>query len=1150
MAAITLQRTARDLTTQARRKSIPQGWGLPAAWQAFTIVTVDFETFFSADYTLKKLNTSDYIRDPRFRAHMASIKVGNTPTRLVLHKDLQKEFAKIDWSRTMLLCHNTSFDGLIMQHHYGVVPAVYLDTLSMARAVHGNAIRADLDTVARFYGRGNKMEDVLMQSRGIENLELPEHKELLLKMGAYCVVDSDLCYAVFHDMLAKLPPEELELIHQTISMFANPVLEINLPLAAEARDEEVARRELLFKKCIPDSDVAEWRENNRSKKDRELTDHQVRAKLLRKDVYFAAVLQEFGVAPPKKYSTKQEKMVVSFSKDLLVALQESIQPDAEDGEELHDLLQARIDANSTITVTRAERLLSLGKNGWKVPVGYNYYRAVTGRWGGANKCLAGTTRIKVLRASGSQHVYLSHLQDDDLVWDGTEYVAHDGLIFQGVRPVLSYGGIIGTPDHKVFVESNNDPVELHVAKQNGWALQKVEESHSQEYHCTSVPAVAVYDILNCGPRNRFSANGKLVSNCNFQNFSRGGKLRKSIQAQRGYQIVVVDSSQIEARTLAWVTGANWKLDVFRKYDIITGAKHGKTGETLELRGDPDSFILNLQAKDEKWEPTRAGPDNYRVAYATAFRTAIDAVTKDQRQVGKVCIAEDTPVLTDKGLVPIQHITPSHKVWDGVEWVTQEGAVFNGYKEVITYDGLTATPDHAVWVEGVAREIPFALASSCGARLTQSGAGGKALRVGNDNLSRTPLQQALEQLLCSGAMQWLRDGKVDFSFVLDAGEKQRLSTMLAAAQAAEVARQATYSSETTLHEPERQGVQELRCARSAVQVCERDRSRYMDSRESRTARPSDGTGPHGREQTLRAGEFALGYSPNQLHEPAPHAIDGVEPSRVAVCSDSSASLSGPWYDTRTDNATSRHGSTGETQELAAHCRKARVYDLLNCGPRHRFTAGNCLVHNCELALGYQGAVGAFNSMARNYGMKLPENEVKRVVHAWRRANKETVAFWAACEDVLRKLCKGLSGRFGRDNVLEYGVWGNIPQVKLPNGMTLKYPGLKCELSVDKYGRERMRCSYITAEGPKDIYGGLLCENITQALARIIVGYQSLELARKFRWVMTVHDEGSFHVPTPKARAFYLEALKVFRTPPSWAPDLPVNGDGGWDRSYCK
>lgn len=446
---------------------------LPKSWQKLQIVTLDFETRFGADYTLKKLNLSDYVRDPRFKAHMVSLKVGDKQTELLLSKDIGKRLKKINWAKTLLLCHNTAFDGLVLHHHYGIVPAAYLDTLSMARAVHGNAIRADLDTVARFYGRGNKMEDVLMHSRDIDDLEAPEHQELLVKMAAYCVVDTDLCRAVFDDMLPKLPTEEIELIHQTVSMFANPVLEIDLALATQARDEEVARREVLFEKCIPSEAVAEWRATCKVKKDREgLSDHQVRAKLLRKDAFYCALLREFDVEPPKKFSVKQGKVVASFSKDLLVALQESIQPDAEDGEELYDLLQARIDANSTITVTRAERLLNLGKNGWKAPVGYNYYRAVTGRWGGANKCLAAGTTISVLTAAGIEaDIPIELLALSDKVWDGTDYVAHDGLIYQGTQEVITYGGVTATPDHKVYCEGEDAPRTLADAATRGIALQ-------------------------------------------------------------------------------------------------------------------------------------------------------------------------------------------------------------------------------------------------------------------------------------------------------------------------------------------------------------------------------------------------------------------------------------------------------------------------------------------------------------------------------------------------------------------------------------------------------------------------------------------------------------------------------------------------------
>lgn len=81
---------------------------------------------------------------------------------------------------------------------------------------------------------------------------------------------------------------------------------------------------------------------------------------------------------------------------------------------------------------------------------------------------------------------------------------------------------------------------------------------------------------------------------------------------------------------------------------------------------------------------------------------------------KACISEGQRVKTDKGLVPIEDVTLDHKVWDGIEWVSHEGLLDKGEREVITYDGLTATPDHKVFVRrnGV-HVMPFGRAKELG-----------------------------------------------------------------------------------------------------------------------------------------------------------------------------------------------------------------------------------------------------------------------------------------------------------------------------------------------------------------------------------------------------------------------------------------------------
>lgn len=109
----------------------------------------------------------------------------------------------------------------------------------------------------------------------------------------------------------------------------------------------------------------------------------------------------------------------------------------------------------------------------------------------------------------------------------------------------------------------------------------------------------VFDIANCGVRNRFVANGKIVSNCNWQNFGRGGKLRKSVKAPLGHSIVVGDSSNIEARVLDMLAGQEDAVQVYR---------------------DNDAGI---------------GPDTYCVLAGKIYHRTITKVDKDERQLGKV-----------------------------------------------------------------------------------------------------------------------------------------------------------------------------------------------------------------------------------------------------------------------------------------------------------------------------------------------------------------------------------------------------------------------------------------------------------------------------------------------------------------------------------
>jgi hypothetical protein len=112
-----------------------------------------FETYFSDDYTLNKLSTEAYIRDPRFKAHGAAIKWA--PDKKAIWYDeitLRTVLQQTDWSDVCLIHHHANFDGLILTHHYNISPKMWACTLSMARLLIGNHLSVSLESVRKYFG--------------------------------------------------------------------------------------------------------------------------------------------------------------------------------------------------------------------------------------------------------------------------------------------------------------------------------------------------------------------------------------------------------------------------------------------------------------------------------------------------------------------------------------------------------------------------------------------------------------------------------------------------------------------------------------------------------------------------------------------------------------------------------------------------------------------------------------------------------------------------------------------------------------------------------------------------------------------------------------------------------------------------------------
>ena len=199
----------------------------------------------------------------------------------------------------------------------------------------------------------------------------------------------------------------------------------------------------------------------------------------------------------------------------------------------------------------------------------------------------------------------------------------------------------------------------------------------------------------------------------------------------------------------------------------------------------------------------------------------------------------------------------------------------------------------------------------------------------------------------------------------------------------------------------------------------------------------------------------------------------------------------------------------------------------------------------LGAGYGMGAVKFKAQLKNFGVELEQDECDRIIKVYRETYPEIPALWREAGRALNSIMKDQSSTFGRPGILE--VEGNNG-IRLPNGLYIKYPELRKE--TDEEGKTELL--YKTRKGralmDTRIYGGKVIENVCQALARIVIGEQLLRVSQKYKVVMTVHDAIGCIVPEDEVEQGMRLVEKVMKIRPKWAPDLPLDCEGGYGDSY--
>lgn len=337
-----------------------------------TLVTIDFESFYSREFSLSKITTEHYVRSPEFETIGLGIKFDAHPTDWIKGPDAAKALAKIDWSDKLVLGQNNLFDAAILSWRYGVKPLAWLDTLGMSRALFPHEKSHSLSAQANRLGIGVKGDEV---NNALGKRYADFTPEELARYGEYCKNDVELTYALFNRYMAMgFPKQELKLIDLTLRMFVEPVLELDTPLLqthlaeVRCRKQELLERvrDNMLQNADPDAVHAVFSEGLEGIK-----------KLLMSNEKFASELQRLGVEPPRKISTTTGKEAWAFAKtdEAFKALEEH--PD----DAVQALVAARLGNKTTLEETRTERFIDMASRG-AFPVPLRYYGAHSGRWSG------------------------------------------------------------------------------------------------------------------------------------------------------------------------------------------------------------------------------------------------------------------------------------------------------------------------------------------------------------------------------------------------------------------------------------------------------------------------------------------------------------------------------------------------------------------------------------------------------------------------------------------------------------------------------------------------------------------------------------------------------------------------------------------------
>lgn len=676
------------------------------------VYVIDFETYWDAQkYTLSKMGPIEYVRDQRFVPQLLAVmRLDETGPTGTVTDDVEgmRRFLQMHCDDALVGHNIAGFDALVLSEYFGVKPKRIYDTIGMMNWIgYSRIIPRSHAALTELLGNGTKKAGTVVSSGKQWPQDFSEVEQRFF--AQYCHDDAEQCARNTLRMLPFMSRDALLFMSITARMATEPVFELDEKLLEEYIAEidakvEQARKDLLS--------IFHF------------TSEGAFLTAIRSSAKFAVMLTSLGVEPPMKVSdaktktkraqlemmmeqarTVEEQMVIqqrmetelpvmtyAFSKTDLSFLALREHPDMR----VQMLVNARLDHNTSIDRSRAERLLFFARQHKPVPIMLSAWNAHTGRY------TAGAAED----GGSSDKLQFQNLSKRD---------PSKAKLRQAIHAPAGYKVVAcdsGQVEARCLAWEANETRLVAQFREGRDPYSELAETIFQ------VPHEQIFYGAKHGDKKMkvFRNVGKTgILSCGYQTSAR--KFADTLSRQGAK----LDPDPDKHREMAFNAHAIYRAshpNIVKFWDlcgnVIRNMEAGYSGKFGGPTGDVFEFGTKEMGSCGRKVPYVLLPNGYHLWYPGLRVENEDGkaqyyydrprgknLVKTKIYGGSLCencIARGSLILTDNGWKPIETITLNDKVYDGVDFVTHSGVVSKGVQDCIQVDGIWMTPDHKLLTE--------------------------------------------------------------------------------------------------------------------------------------------------------------------------------------------------------------------------------------------------------------------------------------------------------------------------------------------------------------------------------------------------------------------------------------------------------------------